>query len=148
LQESGRSKYIFFLLAVFFYQKFDQKASNICVVFSLCTLQVVHDYQHTGATRANFCQAAGGGNTCGLFVSVGISSRGPGAFASANRELYKAAGRSKIYIYIKYFFFVAFCIPRVQRSPTIGVHYFASSKANPAFLLWLMMTRLKSKEVV
>jgi hypothetical protein len=44
----------------FFYQKFDQKASNICVVFSLCTLQVAHDYQHTEATTDNFCQAARG----------------------------------------------------------------------------------------
>jgi hypothetical protein len=105
----GVANIYFFCLPFFFYQKFDQKASNIRVVFSLCTLQVAHDYQHTEATRDNFCQAAGerGGSTCDLFVSVGVSSRGPGTFASANRELYKAAGHSKKYIYIYRFYFIS-----------------------------------------
>jgi hypothetical protein len=88
----------------------------------------------------------GRGSTCGLLVLVEMSPRGPGTLAFANRKLCKAAGRSKKYIYNIFFFFVAFRIPRVQRSPIIGVHRFALSKANLAYLLRLMMTRSKVKK--
>nr|PNR38956.1 hypothetical protein PHYPA_019234 [Physcomitrium patens] len=40
LRKRGRSKYIFFCLPFFFYQKIDQKASNIRIVF-FCTLQSI-----------------------------------------------------------------------------------------------------------
>jgi len=86
-----------------------------------------------------------------------MSPRGPETLAFANKKLCKAVRRNNIYIYIYIyiilflnfifkFFFVAFRIPRVQRSPIIGVHRFLLSKENLAYLLWLMMMRSKVKK--
>jgi hypothetical protein len=98
-----------------------------------------HDLKHPGSmdlitTKQNRLPSFMDRSTCNLLVLVEMSPQGPGTLAFANRKLCKAAGRSKKYIYNIYIF-VAFRIPRVQRSPIIGVHRFVLSKTNLAYLL-------------